>query len=134
MILVIRAIVACLNHDKVEEEFKTVKIISASQMHQSREKITFILKAVYMLLFILTRRKYISIQYSNQSLQVIDGGTLLHRIRWVKKATYKACVEQYVWYIQERYVSSCIVFDGYGYVHQLKIMNTKEELEKHLTK
>jgi len=47
-----------------------------------------------------------SSECSNQILQVIDGGALLHRIKWVKKATYKDCVEQYVSYIQE--VALCL--------------------------
>ena len=61
-----------------------------------------------------------SSECSNQTLQVIDGGALLHRIKWVKKTTYKDCVEQYVWYIQERYGPCCIVFDGYGYRPSIK--------------
>ena len=53
---------------------------------------------------------------SIKPLQVIDGGALLHRIKWAKKAAYKDIVEQYVCYIRARYDgSSCIVFDGYGY-------------------
>ena len=53
---------------------------------------------------------------SIKPLQVIDGGALLHRIKWAKKATYKDIVEQYVCYIRARYSgSSCIVLDGYGY-------------------
>jgi len=34
--------------------------------------------------------------------------------------TYKDFVEQYVWYIQERYGPYCIVFDGYGYGPSIK--------------
>ena len=69
---------------------------------------------------------------SIKPLQVIDGGALLHRVKWAKKAAYKDIVEQYVCYIQTRYGgSSCIVFDGYGYgpstkdhEHQRRIRKT----------
>ena len=65
-------------------------------------------------------------QLSVQTLQVIDGGALLHRIKWPKKGTYKKIVEQYVCYIRTKYGhSSYIVFDGYegapstkGHEHQ----------------
>ena len=69
---------------------------------------------------------------SIKPLQVIDGGALLHRVKWAKKAAYKDIVEQYVCYIQTRYGgSSCIVFDGYVYgpstkdhEHQRRIRKT----------
>ena len=35
---------------------------------------------------------------SIKTLQVIDGGALLHRIKWEKKAAYNDIVEQYVYY------------------------------------
>ena len=59
---------------------------------------------------------------SIKTLQVIDGGVILHRIKWAKKATYKDIVEQYVRYIiQVRYGgSNCTVFDGYGYDPSIK--------------
>ena len=58
---------------------------------------------------------------SIKTLQVIDGGALLHRIKWGKKAAYKDIVEQYMYYIRARYGGfSCIVFDGYGYGPSIK--------------
>jgi len=70
-------------------------------------------------------------QFSVQTLQVIDGGALLHRITWPKKSTYKKIVEQYVCYIQTKYGhSSCIVFDGYKSGPSTRDMSTKEEAER----
>ena len=62
----------------------------------------------------------LNVQSANEpnikTLQVIDSGALLHRIKWEKKAAYNDIVEQYVCYIRARYGgSSCIVFDHYGY-------------------
>ena len=45
---------------------------------------------------------------------VIDGGALLHKVKWAKKATYKNIVMQYVEYVHAKYGQRCcIVFDGY---------------------
>ena len=67
---------------------------------------------------------------SNQTVQVIDGGALLHRIKWEKRATYRGVVEQYVWYVQERYGPSCIVFDGYGYSPSIKDQEHQRRIRK----
>jgi len=45
---------------------------------------------------------------------VLDGGCLLHKIRWVRGATYYDIAQQYVSYVLNKYgVKSVIVFDGY---------------------
>ena len=68
---------------------------------------------------------------SIKPLQVIDGGALLHRVKWAKKAAYKDIVEQYVCYIQTRYGgSSCIVFDGYGYSPSTKDHEHQRRIRK----
>ena len=68
---------------------------------------------------------------SIKTLQVIDGGALLHRIKWGKKAAYKDIVEQYVYYIRARYGgSSCIVFDGYGYGPSIKDHEHRRRIKK----
>lgn len=46
-------------------------------------------------------------------MHVLDGGALIHRIKWAKKATYKDIVMQCVSYEHVKYGNSCIVFDGY---------------------
>ncbi|XP_046863526.1 uncharacterized protein LOC124457296 [Xenia sp. Carnegie-2017] len=45
---------------------------------------------------------------------VIDGGALLHRVPWPKKASYKELCQKYCHYVKQKYgAGSCIVFDGY---------------------
>ena len=45
---------------------------------------------------------------------VIDGGALLHKVKWAKKAAYKDILLQYVQYVHAKYGQhTCIVFDGY---------------------
>ena len=47
-------------------------------------------------------------------LYVVDGGALLHRVRWLKNSTFAAVVQQYVSYVMSKYGStSVVVFDGY---------------------
>ena len=48
-----------------------------------------------------------------QNSYVLDGGALLHHVRWLKNATYSHIIEQYVSYV-ERHYGSCVslVFDG----------------------
>ena len=66
-----------------------------------------------------------------KTLQVIDGGALLHRIKWAKKVAYKDIVEQYVCYIRARYGgSSCIVFDGHGYGPSIKDHEQQRKIRK----
>ena len=45
---------------------------------------------------------------------VLDGGSLLHRVRWLKGSTYHDISEQYVTYVLKKYGhNSVIVFEGY---------------------
>lgn len=45
---------------------------------------------------------------------VIDGGFLLHKVRWRKGMTYQEVIDIYVKYVQQHYGPSNIVFDGYA--------------------
>ncbi|XP_069112197.1 uncharacterized protein [Argopecten irradians] len=47
-------------------------------------------------------------------LFILDGGSLLQRIPWLKGDTFSAVCQQYLEYVQRRYTDSVIVFDGYG--------------------
>ena len=50
-------------------------------------------------------------------VHVLDGGALIHRVKWSKKRTYKDIAMQYVNYVRGRYGNccmACIVFEGYG--------------------
>ena len=45
---------------------------------------------------------------------VIDGGALLRKVKWAKKAAYRDILQQYVQYVHAKYGrQTCIVFDGY---------------------
>ena len=55
-----------------------------------------------------------------QGIYVLDGGSLLHRIKWSKKATYKEVAMQYVRYVQLKYGNAFVVFDGYGHGPSIK--------------
>lgn len=54
-------------------------------------------------------------QLKQQLVYVLDGGALLHRVKWIKgKGTsYKDVAMQYVDYVASWYGKCCIVFDGY---------------------
>jgi len=44
---------------------------------------------------------------------ILDGGALIHKVKWAKKGTYQDIVKQYVSYVRVKYGNCCIVFDGY---------------------
>lgn len=44
---------------------------------------------------------------------VVDGGALLHRVRWIKNSTFDELSQVYVSYVRRHYKSCTIVFDGY---------------------
>ena len=44
---------------------------------------------------------------------VLDEGTLIQRLPWLKGATFEAICESYVDYISKRYDNAVVVFDGY---------------------
>ncbi len=53
-------------------------------------------------------------EYQRNAKHVIDGGALLHRVKWEVKTTYQVNAKQYVSYVQIKYGEQCsIVFDGY---------------------
>ncbi|KAK3750311.1 hypothetical protein QZH41_001771 [Actinostola sp. cb2023] len=45
---------------------------------------------------------------------VLDGGALIHRVTWPRGTIYNDVCSLYVQYIQRRYGSPTVVFDGYG--------------------
>ena len=45
---------------------------------------------------------------------VIDGGFLLHRVRWNVKDTYQEVFSRYLAYVEKHYGKSVIVLDGYS--------------------
>lgn len=64
---------------------------------------------------------------NNETFYVIDGGFLLHKVKWQRPATYHEIFLQYVNYIVHTYKkSSVVVFDGYN----LENISTKDNLQK----
>ena len=45
---------------------------------------------------------------------VLDGGSLLQRIRWTQGATYREICKVYTDYVAKKYGKAIVVFDGYG--------------------
>ena len=46
---------------------------------------------------------------------VLDGGALLHKIKWKTKTTYREICHQYIEFVRRmygEYSEVCIVFDG----------------------
>ena len=44
---------------------------------------------------------------------VLDGGALLHKVRWQRRSTYKDVAQQYVTYVNQKFGQCHVVFDGY---------------------
>ena len=61
---------------------------------------------------------------------VLDGGSLLHRMKWSKNATYKELAMQYVHYVQLKYGNAFVVFDGYGHGPSLKDHEHQRRVKK----
>ena len=49
----------------------------------------------------------------NNKIHVVDGGWLLHQLKWTRGSTIKAIVATYVNYITSKFKNCTIVFDGY---------------------
>ena len=61
-----------------------------------------------------------SSEHRRQVMHVLDGGALLHRVKWGNKMTYQEVSKQYASYVRGKYGESCIVFDGYEQGPSLK--------------
>ena len=51
--------------------------------------------------------------FSTYNITIIDGGALLHRVRWVKNYTFSQVAALYYRYICNHYNNPEIIFDGY---------------------
>ena len=61
---------------------------------------------------------------------VIDGGALIHKVKWAKKGTYQDIMKQYVSYVRARYGNCCIVLDGYKQGPSIKDHEHKRRVRK----
>ena len=50
---------------------------------------------------------------TNELSHVLDGGALLHKVKWLPNSTYQSILNQYSNYVKTKYGKCCIVFDGY---------------------
>lgn len=50
----------------------------------------------------------------NSKMHVVDGGWLLHQVKWSSGATIKTIVDTYVRYVDNKFKDATVVFDGYG--------------------
>ena len=53
---------------------------------------------------------------STASLCVVDGGVLLHKMKWPRNCKFSVIIQAYMEYISNtygRYSELCVVFDGY---------------------
>ncbi|GBN81406.1 hypothetical protein AVEN_107699-1 [Araneus ventricosus] len=66
------------------------------------------------------------------SINVVDGGFLLHRVQWNVGCKFSSICDQYVSYLIKRYGEKCIViFDGYGDANNTKLA---EQRRRSITK
>ena len=67
---------------------------------------------------------------------VLDGGALLHRVRWLPNSTYNDIISQYQMHINMKFCCCHIVFDGYtngvsikDHEHQRRMGKTSAHIE-----
>ena len=48
----------------------------------------------------------------SQHQYVLDGGSLLHRMKWCKKSTYDEICKSFAAYVRQEYGNAVVVFDG----------------------
>ena len=67
-----------------------------------------------------------------QSTNVVDGGFLLHRMKWKESSSISSICHQYIAFVQKHYGENCtVVFDGYNDVNSTK---RAEQKRRGLTK
>ena len=49
----------------------------------------------------------------DQSFHVLDGGALLHKVKWLPNTSHQSILNQYTRYVKSKYGRACIIFDGY---------------------
>ena len=64
------------------------------------------------------------------SFHVLDGGALLHKVKWPPKNTYEIIIKHYVQFVNGKYGLSCVAFDGYENGRYIKDHEHKRRVEK----
>ena len=50
----------------------------------------------------------------NSKMHVVDGGLILHQVKWYSGETIKAIAHTYIRYVDNKFKDATVVFDGYG--------------------
>ena len=50
----------------------------------------------------------------NSKMHVVDGGWLLHQVKWSSSATINTIFDTYVRYVDQYFKNATVVFDSYG--------------------
>ena len=67
---------------------------------------------------------------ANIQQYVLDGGVLLHRIRWNVGETYDNICKRYINYVASKYHPFIIVFDGYESGPSTKDVTRAKQIDK----
>ena len=66
----------------------------------------------------------------SEATYVLDGGALIHKVKWMKKGTYLDIVKQYVGFVRAKYGRCYIVFDGYRQGPSIKDHEHERRIKK----
>lgn len=70
----------------------------------------------------------------NDSMHVIDGGWLLHRVIWTKGSTIQVILKKYVDYVVNHYSKNCnVIFDGYPHEATTRSTKSTERIRRQTT-
>ena len=50
----------------------------------------------------------------NTNVCALDGGWLLHQVKWISGASVQTIVDDYITYVQSKFSDCTVVFDGHG--------------------
>ena len=58
---------------------------------------------------------------------VLDGGSLLHRLKWTEGSTYSSIADAYTSFTVASYGKATVIFDGYGEPSTKDITHTRRK-------
>ena len=74
-------------------------------------------------------QKFPSSECPSSESCVVDGGALLHKVKWTSGSSFKDLLQSYIGYIQKRFSTShstvIVVFDGYNHAMSIKASEHK---------
>ena len=60
---------------------------------------------------------------------VLDGGSLLHHLKWKEGSTYSSIADDYASFTVENYGRATVVFDGYEVEQRIRTVRIRGEVE-----